>query len=416
LSIFLVITVAVALRSTYFNCPESKSILIRCEPASSMSGRVPHDDPLQDFMNDVVKVAKRARRDAARRDREAERRKRLEEIKEADAAAKKMKRNRLEALLKKSTKGGGISAPPSRDGSRPSTSGAGEEDQDELEELEKGRPKEEVWKRDVTRLKSSLAAFDVSTDGLRITWHSSTGKQPSEEAPPSFSALPRLSKSVGASPSKRPGSKGGGGGGGGVALPKLGKDRGGLGALAAADALVDAAAAHARKASLGFECHPKYNASPLFTEQGAEALKKLSALQTTKRDESTGAQGALGGPNPLAGGNGMVSATDGLKRAILSGKIVSQDGTVHQSAVAELQGPTAWSGSDMGIKYRGESEREAAWRAYVQASKASAKILGDQGAYFATVCLREREREREKILSDIKRHTHENDDADGDDS
>ena len=50
----------------------------------------------------------------------------------------------------------------------------------------------------------------------------------------------------------------------------------------------------------------------------------------------------------------MVSATDGLKQAILSGKIVSKDGTVVQDLAAELQGPTSWSGADIGIKYRGE--------------------------------------------------------------
>ena len=337
-------------------------------------------------MNDVVKVAKRARRDAARRDREAERRKRLEEIKEADALVKKKKKERIAAVLKSNTKGG-RSVPPSREGGpKSATDGGNIQEEDEEEEEIDAQPKEEVWKRDVTRLKSSLAAFDVSTDGLRITWHSSTGKQPSEDAPPSFSALPRLSKSVGATPSKSSGRGGGSGASGMGALPKIGaKDRGGLGALAAADALAAAAVANARKESLGFECHPKYNASPLFTEQGAEALKKKAALQTTKRDESSGAQGALGGPHPFVGGSGMVSATDGLKRAIVSGKIVSQDGVAHQSAVAELQGPTAWSGADLGIKYRGESEREAAWRAYVQADKASAKILSDQGAFFATV-------------------------------
>ena len=143
---------------------------------------------------------------------------------------------------------------------------------------------------------------------------------------------------------RKKGSAGSAGGG----LPKLEgqKDRGGLGALAAADAVIATAAAAKRKAQLGFECHHKYDASPLFTEKGAEALKKKAALQTTKRDESTGPAGALGGGHPFSGGGGMVSATDGLKQAILSGQIVSQDGTVHQSAIAELQGPTSWSGQD----------------------------------------------------------------------
>jgi hypothetical protein len=38
----------------------------------------------------------------------------------------------------------------------------------------------------------------------------------------------------------------------------------------------------------------------------------------------------------------------------------------------------------LGIKYRGEGEREAAWQAYVQAVLASEQVHAHQGAFFAT--------------------------------
>ena len=361
------------------------------------TARVREDEPIQEFMNDVVKCARRAVRDANRREKDDERRRRVEERKAAEVAAKK------KAEARAFERNGGT-----REGkrSRPST-GPHDGHEDDAGGGHSGpatgrRPDPNQWKSDVAKLKSSLkTAFNVSTDGLRVTWHA--GAPPSSG--PDNGALPVLASKSGPVPSildtarrdsARPSAR--------TprspkktarsSLPKIGglaeeapPDTGGRGALAAADASVAQAAALQRKHELGFDCHPKLDASPLFTDLGAAALKKMAGKQTTKKGEDTSSGGTLstlGGAHPFKGGGGMVSATDGLKQAILSGKIVSKDGTVVQDLRAELQGPTSWSGQDLGIKYRGEAECEAAWQAYVQATLASEQVHAHQGAFFAT--------------------------------
>eukprot|EP00615_Pteridomonas_danica_P011787 CAMPEP_0114341010 /NCGR_PEP_ID=MMETSP0101-20121206/8753_1 /TAXON_ID=38822 ORGANISM="Pteridomonas danica, Strain PT" /NCGR_SAMPLE_ID=MMETSP0101 /ASSEMBLY_ACC=CAM_ASM_000211 /LENGTH=1449 /DNA_ID=CAMNT_0001474453 /DNA_START=89 /DNA_END=4434 /DNA_ORIENTATION=+ len=240
-------------------------------------------------------------------------------------------------------------------------------------------PSPDIWKEDVVKLKESLAAFDVSSDGLRVTWHGTDGRSTPGEGGSNFPKI--ASKSLGSmsNPAKTNGGLGG--------LPAIGGksgNQGGLGALAAAGQAAAILAAQNRKRELGFDCHRKYDESPLFTDEGKKALAKKAGSRTTARDEGGGMKGKMGGAHGYNGGGGMVSATDGLKQAILSGKIVSADGTILQDLVAELQGPTSWSGKDLGIKYRSEFEREAAWAAYIKATKASESVHATHGSYFTT--------------------------------
>jgi hypothetical protein len=384
--------------------------------------RVRDDEPLQDFMNDVVKCARKAVRDAAARASKEERRKKVEERRASEAAAQQAAMARAEARknkARKGAKGGGSESNPESRATTPGakrfrTDGVGGEadflDDDDDDDDDDGQtPRrggagtaayhdKDLWKSDAAKLKASLAcAFDVASDGLRVTWHAGA---PGGGAPPGGGGLPALgSKSMGAQPGGgRPGSPGTKGGSGklptivgsGGTVGGATKDTGGMGALAAAGKSQAAAAHQKRVKDLGFDCHHKYDASPLFTEAGAKAMKKIqkgSHSAPKDDDPSSGPTGPMGGKHGYTGGGGMVSATDGLKQAILSGKIVSSDGTVVQALVAELQGPTSWSGQDIGIKYRGEFEREAAWRAYVQAAKASDTIHAHQGAFFATATM-----------------------------
>ena len=131
----------------------------------TMSGRVRDDDPLQDFMNDVFKSARRAVRDAKRREKKEEDRRKKEERRLAEAHLAKMKR------LKAS---GGVSKKAGSSATRPSSRDGGQA----AEETPEGKGYEadpDAWKEDVEKLKRSLAAFDVSSDGLRVTWHAGAG-------------------------------------------------------------------------------------------------------------------------------------------------------------------------------------------------------------------------------------------------
>jgi hypothetical protein len=326
------------------------------------SSRHPVDDPLQDFMNDVVRTARRALKDGKRREKEKEQRDRLEarmEARMSDEArqkrdrAKKRARDAMGATKMSRSEGSresSSSAPQSREGSsRPEHAHT------------YGGPLPD-WKADVARLKSSLAAFDVSANGLTVTWHAPSTEPTFDPKRDEFPTLV-TSKSVSVLPSKRSGvgvspiksAKGGGSGD----LPSLTKES---------------------------EIHHKFEKSPLFTDGKALAMMQAKKLKnrSTAREDSGGKAGFTGKGGAFVGGGGMVSATDGLKQAILSGKIVKQDGTLVQDIAAELQGPTSWSGQDIGVKYRGEVEREAAWRAYVQASKAAAQIHDASSVYFAT--------------------------------
>lgn len=330
--------------------------------------KIKDDDPLQDFMNDVFKTARRAVRDVRRREKKEELRKAADQRREAEAVTAKYKRER--AMKKVASKA-----------NRNSTTSSNEDLSIIDSSLEEpSEPSPDAWKEDVVKLKESLATFDVSSDGLRVTWHGTDGRSttPGEGS----SNFPKIASksvgSVGASPGKQHNLGG---------LPAIGGssgNQGGLGALAAAGQAAALLAAQNRKRELGFNCHQKYDASPLFTEEGKKALAKKAGSRTTARDESGKMEGQLGGSHAYHGGGGMVSATDGLKQAILSGKIVSADGTIIQDLVAELQGPTSWSGLDLGIKYRSEFEREAAWAAYVKATKASESVHASQGSYFTT--------------------------------
>jgi hypothetical protein len=334
--------------------------------AANKQHRVKDDDPLQDFMNDVFKTARRAVRDVRRREKKDELRRAAEERREAEAATAKFKR---ELALKSR---GQLRTPKtaSDDGHAIDNTEASLADTTVA-------PDEDDWNKDVNKLKESLAAFDVSSDGLRVTWHGAEGHKPNDSNGPFSKLASKSAGSLSTSPAK-PKSAGG-------LFPTIKGNQGGLGALSASSNAAVEIARKKRKQELGFDCHHKYDASPLFTEEGKKALEKKGNRTTARED--TMSKAGLGGPHPFHGGGGMVSATDGLKQAILSGKIVSSDGTVVQDLVAELQGPTSWSGKDLGVKYRSELEREAAWAAYVKASKASESVHATQGSFFSTVRL-----------------------------
>ena len=56
-----------------------------------------------------------------------------------------------------------------------------------------------------------------------------------------------------------------------------------------------------------------------------------------------------------------------------------------QQAALESTGPTNWSPNDLGIKYRGEAEREAAWQAYQLALQAAEMVKDERVVAVAEV-------------------------------
>jgi hypothetical protein len=136
----------------------------------------------------------------------------------------------------------------------------------------------------------------------------------------------------------------------------------------------------------------KYSKSPFIQPLDPNGVARK---QATKRSIDSLAQqrhrekGLLPEPG-LSECKALVSATDGVKRAILSGTIRTDDGTINKhmaSAQTELAGLTSWSSVDLAIKYRGEVEREAAWRAYMEALKASEDLQQSAHAFFATAVI-----------------------------
>ena len=73
---------------------------------SSGAPRIRQDDPLQDFMNDVVKSARRVIRDVNRREKEDDRRKYMEEMKVASRKQKRAKINKGSKIIETSSSNG----------------------------------------------------------------------------------------------------------------------------------------------------------------------------------------------------------------------------------------------------------------------------------------------------------------------
>jgi hypothetical protein len=214
-------------------------------------------------MNDVVKTARKAIRDANRRDKEDERRRQLDDMKEAEASKKKRARMQATVAVVES-----ISNPSSRTGSRPSTRDGKTVSRGGVETVGIGVGggyglNDDEWKADVVRLKQTMSAFDVSTDGLRVTWHGKPRDAAASAAATAAVAtgLPQLGSRTtstngptvtprAGSPSKP--SR--------ATFPKLQPGvptGGGMGALAAASDAVAAKVASKRKDDLGFDCHAK---------------------------------------------------------------------------------------------------------------------------------------------------------------
>ena len=84
-------------------------------------------------------------------------------------------------------------------------------------------------------------------------------------------------------------------------------------------------------------------------------------------------------------------AVDHLRSAINNGTLLGREGMIHAhshghrgSENVEAQGPISWAGGDLGLKYRGEAERESAWEASQQAQAASAQLHNAANVFFAT--------------------------------
>ena len=321
------------------------------------TSRHPVDDPLREFMNDVTKTARRALKESKRREKEAEKRAQLEARLSEDAKQQRRKRARDAMTVKFSRSEGSNSAPGSREGSS---------QPEHAHTIGASLPN---WKEDVARLRKSLSAFDVSANGLTVTMHAPNVGPTFDPKRDEFPTLVTSRSISGIHTERR--------------APDFSPQKGSSGSNANHGVSSSSFPSLTKES----EIHRKFEQSPLFTDGKALAMmqaKKLKNRSTARVDAVPKSSGFTGKGGTFVGGGGMVSATDGLKQAILSGKIVNQDGTLVQNIAAELQGPTSWSGQDIGVKYRGEVEREAAWRAYVQASKAAAQIHDASFVYFAT--------------------------------
>lgn len=103
--------------------------------------------------------------------------------------------------------------------------------------------------------------------------------------------------------------------------------------------------------------HPKLERSPLFTSTIAA---HSTAARQANHDTRSGMSSSLG-----ALGDGAVASA--------------------QQAALESTGPTNWSPNDLGIKYRGEAEREAAWQAYQLALQAAEMVKDERVVAVAEV-------------------------------